>query len=312
MAQSITSNHVAILICTCDGATWLQAQLDSFLAQDHDNWTLWVSDDGSVDGTRDILAAFARKHPARIGRILQGPRCGFARNYLELACHPDLPPGFVAFSDQDDVWMPHKMTHALTRLREAGDTPAVWAARYLVTGSDLQPRHVAGTWPRGPSFGNAVVQNILSGHTLTLNPAALALVRRVGVQAVPHHDWWIYLLMAASGARIVTDDAVVLHYRQHGHNTIGVRSTLGGRLRRLRMLFQGELSGWADANLRALQKAGTTITPQAQEFVRLWFQFPASARLRLMRRYGIHRQSRLETVLLYSSMRVNRHGKLTL
>ena len=306
MTRAPSPDHVTILICTYNGGDWLQAQLDSFLAQDHDNWSLWVSDDGSTDDTRDILARFADRHPDRVGRIVEGPRRGSARNYLELACHPDLPPGFAAFSDQDDVWMPHKLSRALIRLREGGDEPAAWGARYQVTGPDLRPQHIAGTWPRGPSFGNAVVQNILSGHTLTLNPAALALLRRAGVRDVPHHDWWIYLLMAAAGARIIADDAVVLSYRQHGRNTVGVRSSLGSRLRRLRMLLRGDLGEWVAANLRALEQAGTVIDPQARAFAQHWREASAAGRLRLMQRLAIHRQSHVETALIRLSALLGR------
>ena len=46
---------VAILLCTFNGARFLQGQLDSYAAQTHANWTVWASDDGSGDGTLAIL-----------------------------------------------------------------------------------------------------------------------------------------------------------------------------------------------------------------------------------------------------------------
>lgn len=297
-AAGAASDHVAVLLCTCNGEAWLQPQLDSLLAQDHGDWSLWVSDDGSTDGTHEILARFGVRHPRHMGCILNGPRRGFARNYLELVCNPDLPRGYVAFSDQDDVWMPNKLSRALSRLREAGDAPCAWAARYVVTGPDLAPRYEGGAWPLGPSFGNAVVQNILSGHTLTLNAAALDLVRLAGVQDVPHHDWWIYLLMTAVGAGIIADEEAVLYYRQHEDNTIGVRSTMAGRFRRLGMLLRGDMGRWVETNLRALAGVEEMILPDASAFSHRWLSASPSEKMHLMRDFSIHRQSWLETMLI--------------
>jgi glycosyltransferase involved in cell wall biosynthesis len=49
--------YVAILMCTFNGERFLKEQLDSFATQTHQNWTLWVSDDGSTDQTLEILRA---------------------------------------------------------------------------------------------------------------------------------------------------------------------------------------------------------------------------------------------------------------
>ena len=96
---------VRILLATWNGARYLQAQLDSYLAQDHDNWALWVSDDLSTDGTWEILQAFAARHPEREIVLKRGPGRGSAANFLSLLCDPELPVGPVALSDQDDVWL---------------------------------------------------------------------------------------------------------------------------------------------------------------------------------------------------------------
>lgn len=60
-----TRTHVAILMASYNGARFLRDQLDSIAAQDHDDWSLHVSDDGSHDPTLGIVAAFARDHPGR-------------------------------------------------------------------------------------------------------------------------------------------------------------------------------------------------------------------------------------------------------
>ncbi|MBC7286396.1 glycosyltransferase, partial [Hoeflea sp.] len=58
-ADGTVPAHVAILMATYDGEAHLPAQLASLAAQDHPNWSLVVSDDGSRDATRRILDDFA-------------------------------------------------------------------------------------------------------------------------------------------------------------------------------------------------------------------------------------------------------------
>ena len=97
--------HVAILMCTLNGERFLKEQLDSFTTQTHQDWTLWVSDDGSTDQTLEILRATQAEWGADRLKIVEGPRKGFARNFLSLACRAEIEAEYFAFSDQDDVWL---------------------------------------------------------------------------------------------------------------------------------------------------------------------------------------------------------------
>jgi glycosyltransferase involved in cell wall biosynthesis len=295
--------HVRILLCTRNGAAWLPAQLESYLAQKHDDWSVWVSDDASSDNTREVIERFAARHPGRIACCVEGPGKGSAANYLSLLCHPELPPGPVALSDQDDLWLPDRLSAALTALEAAGPAPCAWAGAYFVSDAALRPQHLAGIWPHPPTLGNALVQNVLSGHTLTLNAAALARLRAAGVQDVPHHDWWIYLMLMASGGRAIADRRPVLLYRQHDANTVGARHAMLGRIARASGLWRGHLRDWIDANMAALSRCTPLLTPEAAALVDLW---RSGARVEMLRTGGAFRQSRVETALLRLAARCGR------
>ena len=303
MAESGT---VRVLLGTLDGADWLEAQLDSLIAQTHRDWRLWVSDDGSRDGTLEILHRFFQAHPGRLERLLDGPRRGAAANYLHLLCHPDLPDGPVALSDQDDVWRPWKLARAMDAIAAAeaeGGGAVAYAAGYDVVDSAGHVLRRVTAWPNGPSFGNALVQNIMSGHTLTLNAAALALLRRVGPRDVPHHDWFIYQLMAGAGARLCLDEEPVLDYRQHGANAFGDRGGIGAALRRARMIGRGDYAEWIAANCATLGSAWEVLTPEARRTLAVVAAAPDAPRgLRrvvAMARAGLRRQQAAETALLH-------------
>jgi len=289
-------NHVTILMATFNGYPWLSWQLSSLLAQTHINWSLWVSDDGSSDETLRLLEDFGVANPGRLARIIDGPRNGAAANFLHLLCHPDLPAGPVAFCDQDDVWMPDKLTHAVEVLSTSGDKPAVWAARYLVSDEALAYSTPSAIWTRPPSFANAMVQNILSGHTLTLNALALAVLRKVGVTNVPHHDWWVYLVMTAIGAKVHVDDRIVLYYRQHDRNVMGARNLM--RLARFRDTLDGTLQTWIASHIEALIHSDLPLAQDPMNLISAW-QDLGKSRLEVVREFGVHRQSILETKFLH-------------
>ncbi|MEX0367154.1 MAG: glycosyltransferase, partial [Ruegeria sp.] len=237
--------RITILLCTRDGADHLEAQLASYLAQDHDAWDLWVSDDGSRDDTVAILDRFAAAQAGRhhVHRIA-GPRRGLAANYLAALCHPDFPAGPVALSDQDDVWHAGKLGRALARL-DGATGPALYGAQYTYADAALRPLGDSRAPARPPGFGNALVQNIVSGHTATLNADALALVRQAGVpEGVPYHDWWLYQLVTGAGGRVIVDDRPVLLYRQHGANAMGGHRGLRASLRRLGQLMGRTYGQW--------------------------------------------------------------------
>ncbi len=264
----MTEPRIRILMATWNGAAHLRQQLDSFLAQDMPDWGLWVSDDGSSDGTRDLLAAFRAAHPQREIRLLAGPRHGSAANFLSLLTHPELPCGPVALSDQDDVWMPHRLSRGLTAVSHSSD-PVLYGATTIETTPDLTPLPKQRHRLPPPSFQNAMVQNIVAGNTVTMNAAALQALRAGGAPDVPYHDWWIYLRLAGVGADIVLDDRPVLFYRQHARNVIGAHRGAMARLQRARALVRGTYRDWLQANLAALLARPGGLIPAHAEAARI-------------------------------------------
>ncbi|NDW33036.1 glycosyltransferase [Salipiger sp. PrR007] len=302
--------RITILLATWNGAAHLQEQLESYRAQTHETWDLWVSDDGSSDGTPAILEAFrAAESPRREVRIVAGPRRGHAANFLSLLCHPELPAGPVALSDQDDVWLPGKLALALAALKNAGPV-ALYGAQSIHTDQAL--RRIGGSRPpRGrPCFGNALTQNVVSGHSATLSAGALELVRRAGVpEGIPYHDWWLYQLVSGAGGEIVIDPAKVLYYRQHLSNAMGAHQGLSARLVRARQVLGRTYANWMAANLAALERVSGLLTPENRaliETLRAERPQPGLSRMLTFRRLGLHRQTRLTTASLYLAAALGR------
>jgi glycosyltransferase involved in cell wall biosynthesis len=209
--------RVIVVMSTFNGERFIGEQLDSILQQLPAQGMLMVRDDGSVDATAEIVAAL--KDP-RV-RLERGPNLGFGPSFLRLLRAVPSDAEMVMLSDQDDVWLPDKIQRAWDVLGPRRGRAVLYCSRMRLVDADLRVLGDSPQWPRGPSFRNALVENITVGCTIALTPEALALVCRPGDDAsVYFHDWWIYLVVSALG-EVVIDPHPTLLYRQHGRNVIG-------------------------------------------------------------------------------------------
>jgi glycosyltransferase involved in cell wall biosynthesis len=303
--------NVNILLCTHNGGAFLDAQLQSFCDQDHTDWRLWVSDDGSTDDTRQKIEAFARAHPNREVRLVDGPKQGFAANFLSVLGSKEFAGSWVSFADQDDVWMPHKLSRAVSQLADVHSGRAVYASRTLHTDAELlvigsSPRH-----GRPYGFGNALVQNVLGGNTIVTPPDTTELIRETlptaGLAKVPFHDWWIYLVTTGAGVTVVNDAEPGVFYRQHEGNIFGSR--LCNRASRLRMLKAQVYAGWIDRNVAGLRAVAPLLTAKNVNMLNAfseWRERPLLTRFQSPQSLGLYRQTRVGNVMLRALARMGR------
>lgn len=288
-------NHVAIFLCTFNGERHLQAQLDSIAAQTHTGWSLWISDDGSSDGTLAVIQAFKARQPALQVHVVQGPRQGFAANYMSLVGSDAIQADYFAFADQDDVWLPGRLSASIQGLAGCGDAPALYCARTQYIDDAGQAIGESRPLPAASSFAHALAQNVCGGNTMLINPAARALMRRVPPGAVVAHDWLAYLLVSGAGGALVFDPMIHVQYRQHAGNAMGENRSLGARWHRLKRLYLGDLRHWTDLNLAALAHVQSALTPaslRTLEAFKAARSGPPWARWHHLGQSGVRRQGR--------------------
>jgi len=249
--------RVAVLLSTYNGAAFLEAQLDSLLAQRGVEVEVFARDDGSSDATREILARYAAHWPA-LAEVSREANLGPAMSFLErLATAPEGFDGY-AFCDQDDVWLPDKLSRAAAQLAKVAEArPALYCSGVTCVDAELRPLGAAPI-KDDPRFEHLIFENIAFGATVVMNPAAARLVRsRRPRSGVAMHDWWCALVTAAFG-EVTYDPRPSVLYRQHGGNEIGQASARVGEIWRL---------------MRKFAKAPRRFYPvhaQAAEFMRLW------------------------------------------
>jgi glycosyltransferase involved in cell wall biosynthesis len=210
--------RVVVLMSTYAGERYVREQIASILDQLPGEGRLIVRDDGSPDGTADVVAGIA---DPRI-TLLRGENQGFVRSFLGLIAAAPADAEMVMLSDQDDVWLPDKIERAWRVIGSSGAEPTLYCSRLRLVDQALRPIGLSPLWPRTPSFANALTENVVTGCTAALNPAAVRLLRGHGDPSrIYFHDWWLYLVVSAFG-RVRFDPQPTMLYRQHGQNAIGM------------------------------------------------------------------------------------------
>ena len=292
---------VTVLLATYNGADFLQAQLHSLRDQVGVSWRLLWRDDGSNDDTAAIMEAFARELPACLDRACDHPgRIGAGASYHLLA---RLAPRecAIAFCDQDDVWLPTKLARGMAALAQVRDgVPALYCARQLLVNAELRPLGKSLRMQRAPVFPMALAQNLATGCTVMLNPAAADLLRAAPPPPGTLHDWWSYLLVSGAAGQVIVDDVPVVLYRQHGRNLIGAPHSSWRRalaaVRRGPAAFMAAFREHV-TGLCLHQDLLSPMARQASTDIREALQAGFIERLRVLRRYELRRQTRLETAL---------------
>jgi glycosyltransferase involved in cell wall biosynthesis len=281
---------------TYNGERFLTEQLDSILGQQGDfELHITVRDDGSTDGTRDILRRYEKEHGIT---VIPGGRIGVNASIMELVNRADENAELYAFSDQDDVWYNFRLQEAVNAFRAHGKTagkPLLWICREELADENLQTiGHLPH--PKYPGdFHNAVIQNKAPGHTQVFNRALWALFKGYPPETIFVYDWVVYLLASAFGELLYCPRPCG-KYRQHGANAIGYSP--GGRShfrRRLKRLFSGALGGIAGQQAHFLARYKENLTADHRSILESFVYNNKNLFLRL--RFALTTRIKRDTVM---------------
>jgi rhamnosyltransferase len=233
---------VAVLLASFNGEAWIEQQIDSVLSQCGVEIRLFVSDDGSTDSTQAIVSRIAT-YDARV-RWSQNPHAlgHAAANFFHMIRSLDLGGfDYIAFADQDDVWLPGKLKLQVRQL--------------IAHDADGTSSDVIAFWPTGCAFNvrksypqrryDFVFESPGPGCTMLITPRLLARLRALlldrtsPARSVGFHDWLIYAVARASGWKWHIGNQPTVLYRQHEANEFGANRGLAAAARRARRYLLG-------------------------------------------------------------------------
>lgn len=198
-----------------NGEKYLVEQIESLIHQERVDVSILVRDDGSSDGTIDILENYKTKG---ILDFYTGENLRPARSFMHLLFNaPDCD--YYAFCDQDDVWINGKLSVASEKIG-ATNQPVLWCSDYQVTDSDLHVMIPSVLEQPVQDSVRAVFYNNVPGCTMVFNWALMQELRKVNISNIRMHDIMAINVALITG-KVIFDKTPYVLYRQHGNNVLG-------------------------------------------------------------------------------------------
>lgn len=228
---------LSVALCTYNGEQFLKAQLESIAAQTKLPDELVISDDGSIDGTLNIIADFAEKAPFAVHVHNNKKRLGVAANFFTTMgyCLGD----WIMLCDQDDIWLSQRIENMLQLATSYPESCLLLTDGRIV---DQQLRSKRSTVFQAFHLKKSEVQminqgkaaNVLVRHVFATG--AGMMVKNKALEHLPFpvndflHDEWLAWLLAPH-LRISTE--ITFLYRQHGKQVTGIDGRQHAQLQRL-------------------------------------------------------------------------------
>lgn len=225
-----TPRTVSVALCTYQSTRFLEPQLRSILGQDYPVSEVVIADDGSTDGTLELIDRLKNDIPGgEVIRVVATNRVGgFSKNFERAisACVGDV----IVLSDHDDVWLPHRVSSAIVHLGPSGSRSLVFSDAELIDDDGVRlPRTLFEAYSvsatevsevaTGDAFNTLLRRNIVTGATIMFERSLLDAAFPVGSRWI--HDEWLAIMASAVGTIHMVREPLI-QYRLHGANQIGV------------------------------------------------------------------------------------------
>ena len=244
----LNSPKILVILASYNGVKYLEEQINSILTQEDVNITLFVFDDGSIDGTIELL--ISKLSVNNNIKIIQNSisTASAANNFFQaintiedyiIDAHD-----YIAFADQDDIWLPNKLKAAgKLLLAEKSD---LYMSNLILWEEKINKKSIINkSYPQkkfdylfeGGSAGCTYVFTSFFGKELKIR---LKTVNYIEWKFFSH-DWFVYFFARLENYKVVMDENAYILYRVHDNNVHGQLNTFSTYAirERLRYIMEG-------------------------------------------------------------------------
>lgn len=216
-------NNVLVLLSTYNGEKYLSNLLDSILNQKDVNVNILIRDDGSQDGTIDILEKYKQQHCIE---YYIGNNIGYAKSFWQLL-NDAKEYDYYAFCDQDDIWLECKLKRAIEKIKDREEKelmPILYTSNVIAINDNMdiimnKPFKCESVLKVGEAFQKSV----LPGCTFVFNFQAKKILEQYKGY-MESHDWATYTIITTLG-KVIYDSDSYIYYRIHENNAIGISNS---------------------------------------------------------------------------------------
>ncbi|WP_211306500.1 glycosyltransferase [Photobacterium iliopiscarium] len=236
-------NKICVLLAAYNGAEYIREQLDSILSQNSVEIDIYISLDLSTDSSIDIINSYINDN-SNIYLLEYGCRYGSAgQNFFRLLMDVDFSKyDYISFSDQDDIWLSNKLSHAIEVIKSnnvdavSSNVLAFWkdGREKLIKKDNPQVEYDYVFESSGPgcSFVLSKDLSVAIQRSLIDNKS---IVNRLWL-----HDWYCYSFSRSNKYKWCIDSEALMLYRQHENNEVGANNGFLSIFNRLKTVLSGD------------------------------------------------------------------------
>ncbi len=217
----MTAPKVSVIVPIYNQAPFIRETVDSVLRQDYPNVELVLSDDGSIDGTTDILSEYAARDSERIKLVASKHNTGIAGAFNRaLEAHTG---DYIAWLGGDDVMLPGKLRRQVEALQARPDAiGCCHDAEVFDSGSGEPYGRFTEVYNGRRGVRDGGVELLLDPGYMMLPSTMMVRSRSVGDlrfdQRIRVSNDWLFDIELFRRGLIIGLDDVLARYRRHERN----------------------------------------------------------------------------------------------
>lgn len=302
---------IAVLLSAYNGQAYIRQQIDTILKQEGVELKLFIRDDGSDDATPAII----RKYEGSDNRIIfinrdHRTNIGIQKSFMSLLefAYRNYDMEYFAFADQDDVWLPGKLQAAVNFLDNIENKKGklVYTNKVFVDENlELIESEKIDVYN---DYTELFWKSRAAGCTMLFDRKLTEYILRVKTKSELIHDSWIYRVAKSIGATVVFDENSYILYRQHGNNSVGLKSLYQYQYhesmwywikRFIPMLFEKRSHVLIDAMQEIYDNYYDDLTMEGEKIIRYYLKYRTNviAKFKLIMNPDMKKRSRKDKML---------------
>ena len=294
---------ILILLSSYCGEKYIKEQVFSLEKQLNVYVTILIRDDGSKDGTVEIIKQLQQEFSNII--LIEGKNIGCAKSFSELLIRASKDYSdydFFAFCDQDDFWLPEKLFRAVSVLEKMPkEEQLLYCSNLWVVDKNLQNRKkkYPDNYVKITSAGS-LAESYGTGCTMVFNKEVIDFYSTHIPKNLHLHDLWIYHQCVFLGQVYYDNESYIL-YRQHGNNVVGARTDFSTNLKsKINSLKKLKTQHYREVEAKEILNIyGDILADENKKNIELVSNYSKSFSymLKLLFSYKIRRRKRIDNLL---------------
>lgn len=210
-------DKISVIIPVYNGARFIKEALESVLSQTFPVFEILVIDDGSTDNTKEIVISIPDKRIKYIWQEHQGVPASPRNTGLRIA-----KGDYIAFLDQDDIWLPHKLEKQMEIFKKNPDILVVSTNGYIFNQDRKGKRQMFNLFfNKKISFKDMLTGCWVLNSSVLMKQKVIKLVGFIDenpqIIGADDYDYWLRILNYKDKSIIAMKDKLI-KYRFHQSN----------------------------------------------------------------------------------------------